>query len=793
MTLSSDSIPSRPGFERPGPDRTATPVALARAALLWERVWPRLWPATGVLAIIVAAALVGVFEILPWIAHAFLVALAVTAAGMALERSFHDFRLPRWDDAARRIERDSGLADRPITEGHDRLAAGSGDHWAEELWRETLRRRLQATRNLRVAWPSPKLAERDPRALRYLVLLLLVGAAVAANTAWRDRLAQAFLAGENTSGLVAGLDAWIDPPPYTGEAPVYLSPAMRDAITVPAGSQLNIRVHGSEYSPILSLSPSPQSGGGISGKDGEYTSTAILDSDSSVHIRASGRTLGSWNLIVAPDLAPSVKLTGKPDKTDRGALKIPFEARDDYGVMSVRAVMTPVGRHGAPLSAELVLPALSPKSVKQTAYQDFTAHPYAGLKVALTLEARDGAGQVARSATVTIKLPARVFTNPLARALVEQRQNLASDAKLRPQVLVALDAFTIAPDIFYADKKDIYGALRTAFKTLKAKSDPATLQRVEDLLWQTAIALEQGGLLNAAQELRKLQAELTEALAAGAPQDVIDALLQRYRDAMQRYMQLLAQNPGAVVPGPPPPDAKSLSMADLQTLLKLIQQMAQSGNREGAAQALAMLQSLIENMRLSQGGSGADSPEDRALSDAIKKLGDLTGQQRNLLDKTYRQQQGMADPKDGGPKGLAQQQDSIKKQLDGVLNGMNGKEGKDSLNQAGRQMGDAQGQLGGGDTDSAVGSENGALESMRQGVEAMTKSLMKRTGQGGSEDPLGREQGNRGPSFGNGVKVPAESEMQRARSILQELRRRAAERGRPQEELDYIDRLLKQF
>ena len=35
--------------------------------------------------------------------------------------------------------------------------------------------------------------------------------------------------------------------------------------------------------------------------------------------------------------------------------------------------------------------------------------------------------------------------------------------------------------------------------------------------------------------------------------------------------------------------------------------------------------------------------------------------------------------------------------------------------------------------------------------------------------------------------------MVRARNILKELRRRAEERGRPQEEFDYLDRLLKQF
>lgn len=791
MTLSSDSI--APPI---GSDRTAAPVGLARAALFWERVWVRLWPATGVFGVLLAAALAGLFEPLPWIFHALLMAVAVTAAGLLLDRAFADFRLPRWDDGARRIETQSGLSDRPLTEGQDVLAAGHGDPYAEALWRETLRRRLAAARNLRVGWPSPGLAARDPRALRYVVLLLIAASALVANTDWRERLGRAFLASDNATGVVAGLDAWVDPPGYTGLPPVYLSPTMRGPISVPAGSRLNIRVHGSDYAPILGLSPSPASGGDVTGKNGEYASSAVLASDSTVRLRASGRTIGYWNLRVVPDVAPSIAFTGKPGKTERLALKIPFKASDDYGVTSVRVSIVPTKRKGVPISVEIALPSLSARSVDETAYRDLTAHPYAGLPVAITLEARDGAGQVARSAAMQMILPARVFTNPLARALVEQRQNLASDNKTAPAVLLALDALTIAPDLFYADKKDIFKSLRGAFDALKRAKNGADYGRVEDTLWQVALALEQGGLLNAAQELRRIQELLTEALAAGAPQEVIDALLQRYNQAMQRYMQLLAQNPQAAQQGPPPPDAKSLSMEDLQTLLKIIQQMAAAGNREGAARALALLQGLIENLRMSQGGGSGGSAQDKQLSDGIKKLGDLMGQQRNLLDKTYRQQQGNGDPKDGGPKGLSQQQQQLHRQLDDAMKGLGGKNVA-PLNKAGREMGNAENQLGGNDTDSAVDSEKNALDAMRQGADALAQKLMQqmgqKSGQGGNEDPLGREQGARGPSFGKGVKVPSQSELERARNILQELRRRAAERGRPQEELDYIDRLLKQF
>ncbi|HEU4550898.1 MAG TPA: DUF4175 family protein, partial [Rhizomicrobium sp.] len=60
----------------------------------------------------------------------------------------------------------------------------------------------------------------------------------------------------------------------------------------------------------------------------------------------------------------------------------------------------------------------------------------------------------------------------------------------------------------------------------------------------------------------------------------------------------------------------------------------------------------------------------------------------------------------------------------------------------------------------------------------------------GGRDPLGR--GN-SPLGNSGVKIPGPDEIARAREILQELRRRAAEMNRPQQERDYLDRLLKAF
>jgi hypothetical protein len=66
---------------------------------------------------------------------------------------------------------------------------------------------------------------------------------------------------------------------------------------------------------------------------------------------------------------------------------------------------------------------------------------------------------------------------------------------------------------------------------------------------------------------------------------------------------------------------------------------------------------------------------------------------------------------------------------------------------------------------------------------------------GEGRDPLGRPRRDSvgGRDEGSDVVVPTEMELQRAREIQEELRRRAGERERPQQELDYIDRLLRRF
>jgi hypothetical protein len=120
-------------------------------------------------------------------------------------------------------------------------------------------------------------------------------------------------------------------------------------------------------------------------------------------------------------------------------------------------------------------------------------------------------------------------------------------------------------------------------------------------------------------------------------------------------------------------------------------------------------------------------------------------------------------------------------------------------------MGIAEGDLRAGDPNSAVQPETQALQSLQQGEQSMMQSLAARFGRkpgdqgvpqdeyGQSKDPLGRNLPGLGQIDTGDVKIPDKSDLQRAREILDELRRRAGDSQRPRIELDYLQRLLKRF
>lgn len=495
--------------------------------------------------------------------------------------------------------------------------------------------------------------------------------------------------------------------------------------------------------------------------------------------------------------------------------------------------------HERPPQLILRLPPAASTNEAQT-YIDFGPHPYAGREVMLTLEARDVAGNIGRSKPMRMVLPKRRFKKPLARAVVEQRAKLLDDPRYRPQVMRALEALTLEPEGFI-DSTSVYLGLRTAYYDLGRDRSRAGLKSVTDGLWELALWIEDGDLSDAERRLREAQDKLAEALEKGAPDSEIDALMQELREALNRYVEQLTKNANKDQMMPPEgldPNNQMLSEQDLERMMKELENMTRSGSREQAQQMLAEMRDLLERLQSGQ-MSQKEAQRGQMMMKKLDELGNLVGQQQRLMDETYRQQrQGQRQPGGAMPGGkgdregrgqqgrqgqsgkggqtgqqgqgsgdqqgqnqaLTEQQRQLKEELEKLRRSLD-ELGANSpeLEGAREAMQNAERSLQEGDMNSALGDQSSALDQMRQGAEKMAEGMQQggasRYGENGNmqRDPMGRPQRFQGPDSGNSVKVPDEIDIQRARAILEELRRRLAQPMRPPQELDYFERLLRRF
>src|SRR6202000_1206267 len=313
MPISSPRTASQTGYPA---DPLGGRIALARAVLGVEKLLPRLWPAVGFAGFYLALALTGIFAFIPWPLQALALGATITASGLSLYDGFEDFAWPRSIDAARRLERDSGLQHRPISERHDVLVGD--DPFSRALW--DLHRARPLPGRFRIAPPRTGLAERDPQGLRWYLLIALAVGLVLARGDTGQRLISAFDSG---AGASATIDAWVDPPPYTGIPLTSLHVGDDAVIAVPQGSVLNLRVHGAPRRPGLMAgnNAAPR----FTGQDGEYSSNVILSTDARVRVQVGGRAIGKWYVNAVPDIAPTIQLTRTPSRTEQLATRFAFK------------------------------------------------------------------------------------------------------------------------------------------------------------------------------------------------------------------------------------------------------------------------------------------------------------------------------------------------------------------------------------------------------------------------------------------------------------------------------------
>ena len=868
--------PTAPTRLAPGVERH---IALTQGVLWLERVWDASWPASGFLLLYLALSLFDVWGYVPALVHIAVLGATVAVTLLALVKAVRTLRPPTRADAIQRLEIASALTHRPLETASDKLSDGALDPATRALWQGAQREAADALIHLRQAAPRSRLSARDPQALRFAALLLFVlGAALAGPDGWSRigaGLNPNFGAG---SDHPVALDAWIDPPPYTGLPPVFLArgalPSGEDNVpSVPQGAVLTLRLHGDFSKARVELKPSGRNHVKSTSlrlardKSGTLTGTLPLETTSEAILRAHGRVLGRWPINVVPDTPPQIAFDGEIKATSRAALRIPYTVSDDFGLKSVELQIRLADKSsGDTVTLPLAVPSNrtgNSKPARMRAYKDLSAHPWAGAKVVMTLVATDAKGQEGVSEPVTMMLPERHFTHPLARALVDARRRLALSDNGIGFASGFLGAAT-GPGAPPIPSASVYLAMRLAYWQLMRDPSHEAIASASELMWSAALALENGGADAAERDLQAAKDALSKALRDHASQEEISEKLQALRDAIDRYLGELSRQMAQMNPNdnaPLDPNLQLVTPQDFENMLQALENLAQTGANQEAEQLLGALDDILQNLQ-APGQQREASPQDKARQQAMNELGAIIGDQRKLMDDTNRkgedkgndaplsaaplpdqdqnghapetqgdngdqaanempqtgqgktgeghdgkgshddQTKGQQSP-DGGAGTLAERQDGLRQRLDKMMQALGEGTGDvpAPLGRAERAMRDAHKDLRNGNQLGAIQNQKEALDALRDSAQSIAKAMddanrqaRAGSGRGGraSTDPFGRPIAG-APDVNSVLNMPDKGEVQRAREILNEIRRRAAERGRPQSELDYLDRLLERF
>jgi uncharacterized protein (TIGR02302 family) len=844
--------------------RLARTRLATRAAMSVERLWPLLLPVLLVAAMFATLSWLGLFRLLPDMLRLALAAGFAIGALAALY-PLRLFRQPTGVEIDRRIERANRLEHNPVSVQSDRPSGRNGI-FADALWREHQKRMAERLAAVSGDLPHTRIPERDPWALRAAVALLFVVAFAFSYGPLGGSVADAFRPQSAIDAIPARIDAWVTPPAYTGKAPIFLTSEANKAtpvFTVPEGSDVALRVTGGSGDETLSFSDAsgnardiaanapaapakPSAATGMQTLPRQFSGK--LTADGTLSLKAGATDVRQWAFVVIPDKPPVIKFSGEPKRAVNGTLELHYTIEDDYGAASAVtefALAAPPAKDAhslyPPPEMPLALPRRGANGSAAKSTRDLTEHVWAGAEVKLTLKATDDAGHEARSETKTIALPERPFSNPLARAVIEQRRILALDANKKRRVLDLMDAITLRPEATF-DNMSHYLVIMSARTRLKMAQNDDALRDVVSYLWQIALGIEDGDLSAAEKRLRQAQQALKDALERGASDEEIDKLMKELRTAMDEFLREFAEraqkNPNLADQMQP---GQELRPGDIDRLMDQIENLAKSGNRDQAQELLSQLEDMMNNLQAGrQQQRGQNGQQGGEMRKQMDKLGEIMRRQQEMMNETFRTdqmqrgqrqrgenrdeqlgEQNGEGQQDQGQQGEGQQgmspeefadalkqlqegQGKLRGDLQGLMKGLEslGIQPGEGFGEAGDAMGEAETALGEGQGDEAVGQQGRALEALRKGAQDMMQQMKQamQGDEGGGEDggrqngadldPLGRPRASDGPDDGNSVHVPDEIDVQRARQILEAIRKRLGNTLSPQLERDYLERLL---
>lgn len=649
-----------------------------------EQLWPALQPTLAMLGLYTLAGLLRLPQQLPDGLRLVGVAGWLSLCGWRLHTDLGRLHKATPEEIDRRIEQASRLPNRPLTSLTD-TPAPLPHTSSTILWQAHRQRLLASLGTLRAGWPAlmPK-----GRTRRITAALLVAGLGIGTTLAGSSapgRVLAAFIPGRDDPDVpLPHIDAWITPPAYAPDAPVFLS-AGHPVPQVLEGARLSVIVNG------LASHPTLQAMQGLIAQDEKrqkldahsWKLEVTLTHSGLLHLTGRGRTLARWPITVLPDLAPQVAWGPSPGAPQKGDwhTRLPYAASHAYGLSDLHVVLRAAHpARGANPKRELSIPLpLSghPKSVKNMIAPDLSEDPWAGQEVTGQIVATATSGHRAESASATFRLGGRVFHSPIARAILDVRRRFALEQEKREDTAQDLEVLGEAPGPV-RDHTGMFLNL-TSIVALLDNADidtPTARTSATNLLWDLALDIEDrrtgdNASAQASIDVRAAQADVAQKLARmkhdgthnQQAQEALEQSLKELQNAIARKMQALAdaalRNHTAI---PDLPGFSSAGNKAFERLMKQLQVDAANGREGDAMQHLQEMENATERMRnatpqdiaaLAQQMLAQQKAREQAaaLHDLTTKESSLLDHAQSRLDEHLRnlsqQQSDLADDGDG--------------------------------------------------------------------------------------------------------------------------------------------------
>ena len=259
---------------------------------------------------------------------------------------------------------------------------------------------------------------------------------------------------------------------------------------VPEGSNIMMRVQNTAYAPTLIAGQNRVEF--LSSTDGGFTAQFTLKDETVWQVREGSLKMGEWPIIIQADEAPAIESVDfRQMLTGDGLIGLSLHLSDDYGLQEVAVGVVEAGSGAGALSDRAILKISGLKEFSGEAYLNFGASDFAGNTVDLIVEATDQAGQKKQKILSGIFLPAREFSNPHARKIIEIRHRIKTEPDIRKKLARQLMALGLVPDDGQTPTV-YYMALRSAYWRLTKPKNDDDINSARDILWDLAVQMESG-------------------------------------------------------------------------------------------------------------------------------------------------------------------------------------------------------------------------------------------------------------------------------------------------------------